>query len=570
MTARILIVDDNPTNMKLAADVLESAGCEVVRAVDAEQAQATLASVTPHLILMDIALPGMDGLTLTRKLKADERYRPIPIVALTASAMKGDDIKALQAGCQGYITKPIDTRRFARQVLAFLPNHLAMDTTITVPVPVPVPVHTSEAPMSILVVDDSASNRKVLRAGLEPEGHTVFEAANGREALRVLDRERVDAIVSDILMPTMDGFRLCHEIRKSNKSFATMPFILYTSTYDSPGDRALAQTVGSDGYVLKPAPLPTLMQALREAQQKPHRHGQSSPPSVDESEVLEQYNAALVRKLEERNEQLQLTVAELEVAHSCILNLNRDLEMRVEQRTAALDAANKELESFSYSIAHDLRAPLRHISGFADLLRESVGEHLNEEGRCFVDKIMGAADRMDQLIQDLLAFARTARAPLAATEVDLESLLEEAFQAVQADTRERNIQWKRERLPRARGDQALLRQVFVNLISNAVKYTRTRSPAVIEIGHRVGRAHEVVVFVHDNGVGFDMRHAGTLFGVFQRLHGSEFEGTGIGLANAQRVIGRHGGRIWAEAAVDHGATFYFSLPAVDVPRKSGL
>jgi CheY-like chemotaxis protein/signal transduction histidine kinase len=561
MKVQILIVDDNPTNMKLAADVLEGAGCKAFRAGDAEEALAMLVDRKPDLILMDLEMPGMDGFTLTARLKSDDRYRRIPIVALTASAMKGDDVKALSAGCQGYITKPIDTRRFVQQVFEFLPTSLQLQTTSDKA------LRGGQPSMRLLVVDDSTANRKLLRARLENEGHSVREAANGREALQMLDREPIDGIVSDILMPLMDGFRLCREIRGSGHSYAGAPFILYTATYDSPADRQLATAVGADDYLIKPAPLETIMESLRKAQgiSRP----QESPPRSPEEEVdvLEQYNAALVRKLEERNMQLQRSLTDLQTAHAHILELNECLEIRVEQRTAALEVANKELESFSYSVAHDLRAPLRHICGYAEFLRETAGNQLNEECQGFVDKIMGSAKRMDQLIADLLSFARTARTELAVSEVNLNSLLDEALQAVHNEIQGRDIQWKREPLPKVRGDPALLRQVFINLISNAIKYTRPRPLGVIEIGYRPGRTHEVVLFVRDNGVGFDMRHAGHLFGVFQRLHAApEFEGTGIGLANVQRIVARHGGRVWAESSVDHGATFYCTLPPASAPK----
>lgn len=559
MDARILIVEDNPTNLRLAKEILEDAGCSVEQAIDAEEAQALLGQTSPDLILMDIALPGMDGLSLTRKLRADARFKDIPIVALTASAMKGDAAKALAIGCQGYITKPIDTRRFAQQILEFLPIQSQVVVEAS---------HPADAPEIeiILVVDDSATNRKLLRAGLEAEGFVVLEAANGVQALDVLERERVDALISDILMPCMDGFRLCSEIRKSEKGYAVLPFILYTATYDSPGDRELASTVGADGYVLKPAPIPVLLEALRKARLGVPRTRPPMEARPADSYVLEQYSAALVRKLEERNCELQRALTMLQSAHEQIVELNCHLEARVEQRTAALEAVNKALESFAYSVAHDLRAPLRHICCFAELLKESAGVQLSDTCQGYISKITTAAKRMDQLISDLLAFSRSGRTTLAATPVELEPVLEEALQSVQADAPGRNIVWHRTPLPAGHADPAMLRQVFINLLSNAIKYTRNRDPAVIEIGHCAGRAHEVVVFVRDNGVGFDMRHSRQLFGVFQRLHSDgEFEGTGIGLASAHQIIVRHGGRIWAEAVVNQGATFYFSVPAADAP-----
>jgi signal transduction histidine kinase len=418
--------------------------------------------------------------------------------------------------------------------------------------------------MNLLIVDDYPNNRKLLRAALEAEGHRVAEASDGVEALDVLGRDCMDAVISDILMPRMDGFRLCREIRKGEKLNCGMPVVLYTATYNSPSDRELAQTVGADCYLLKPAPTAALLDAVREAQQKARRRPTSNVTEVEEAYVLEQYSAALVRKLDHRNSELQEALVDLQDAHEHILALNRNLETRVTQRTAALAAANEELEAFSFSVSHDLRAPLLHIDGFAQLLQESTAGRLDEKSREYLEHIVGAARRMGELIQALLTFARTSRAQLNLADVDLEEVLEGALAEVRGDTQSRNIQWQRGRLPKARGDATLLGQVFVNVIANAIKYTRTRYPAVIEIGARPGRADEVVVFVRDNGVGFDLRYADRLFGVFQRLHrADEFEGTGIGLANAHRIVTRHGGAIWAEAAVDRGATFFFSLPRAE-------
>jgi signal transduction histidine kinase len=418
--------------------------------------------------------------------------------------------------------------------------------------------------MNLLIVDDYANNRKLLRAALEAEGHRVAEASDGVEALDMLGRDCVDAVISDILMPRMDGFRLCREIRKGEKLNCGIPVVLYTATYNSPSDRELAQIVGADCYLLKPSPTAALLDAVREAQQKARQRPIPEVTGVDDTYVLEQYSAALVRKLEHRNTELQEALGDLQVAHEHILALNQNLEIRVAQRTAALEAANEELEAFSFSVSHDLRGPLLHIDGFAQLLKESTAGRLDEEGAKYREYIVGAAERMGELIQALLTFARTGRAPLNLADVDLEEVLEWALAEVRGDTQSRNIQWQRSRLPKAHADAKLLGQVFVNLIANAIKYTRTRDPAVIEIGARPGRADEVVVFVRDNGVGFDLRYAERLFGVFQRLHrADEFEGIGIGLANAHRIVTRHGGAIWAEAAVDRGATFFFSLPRAE-------
>ena len=239
-----------------------------------------------------------------------------------------------------------------------------------------------------------------------------------------------------------------------------------------------------------------------------------------------------------------------------ILALNSALE----QRAAEVEAANTELESFSYSVSHDLRAPLRHIDGYIEMLTEEAGEHLGAQARRYLNVIADSSRQMSALIEDLLAFSRTGRTELHMGRVDLDALLQEVVENLEMVTRGRNIKWEIAPLPAVTGDYSMLRQVFANLLGNAIKYTRPRELAHIEVGCAEDEDGKSVFFVRDDGVGFDMQHAGKLFGIFQRLHrAAEFEGTGIGLANVRRIIARHGGRVWAHAEPDRGATFYFSL-----------
>ena len=238
----------------------------------------------------------------------------------------------------------------------------------------------------------------------------------------------------------------------------------------------------------------------------------------------------------------------------------RQLNQELANRAAQLDASNKELEAFAYSVSHDLRAPLRHMAGFGELLRKSAAASLNEKGRHYLGIILEAASRMGSLIDDLLAFSRIGRAEAHKTMVDLNQIVQEVVAEARQDAKARSIVWKIDPLPVCHGDRAMLRVAFVNLIGNAVKFTRTRPQAEIEIGCTNQDGADAVLFVRDNGVGFDMKYANKLFGVFQRLHPQDsFEGTGIGLATVQRILHRHGGRAWAEGEVDGGATFYFSL-----------
>jgi light-regulated signal transduction histidine kinase (bacteriophytochrome) len=241
--------------------------------------------------------------------------------------------------------------------------------------------------------------------------------------------------------------------------------------------------------------------------------------------------------------------------------INETLEQRVLARTAELDSTNKELEAFSYSVAHDLRAPLRHMDGFIRLLKKHSWASLDERNQRYLGIISDSARQMGLLIDDLLAFSRVGRAELQLLPVSLQQLVQEAMQELREETQGRNIAWKISQLPEVMADRSMMRLVMINLLANAVKFTGKRERAEIEVGTSSNEADGIVVFVRDNGVGFDMEYADKLFGVFQRLHpAEEYEGTGIGLANVQRIIHRHRGRTWARGEVDQGATFYFSLP----------
>lgn len=278
----------------------------------------------------------------------------------------------------------------------------------------------------------------------------------------------------------------------------------------------------------------------------------------DELQVLANAFNTMAAKVTDHRTQLEAKRDELRA-------LNQELERRVTERTAQLQETNRELEAFSYSVSHDLRAPLRAIDGFSKILEEEHVAELNDDARRLLQVVRRSTQQMGQLIDDLLAFARLGRKSVEQTWVDMTALATMAAEDTRHAGDGRSIALVVHSLPPAVGDRALLRQVFLNLLENAFKFTRTRDPAHIEIGHGEHAGHKVY-FVRDNGVGFDPRYADKLFGVFQRLHrADEYEGTGVGLALVQRIVHRHGGHVWAEGAVNEGATIYFSLSAEATP-----
>ena len=392
----------------------------------------------------------------------------------------------------------------------------------------------------ILLAEDSPTQAERLRLLLEEKGYRVELARNGIEGLEKVRSTPPDLIISDVIMPGMDGYAFCNEIKSSDDT-RRIPFILFTDRH-APKDVVDGLLRGADNFIPKSSSDQYLLERVeRIFEQLQHRRkghlnveivvrvgDREIPISADKQQIFE----LLIATLEETG--------------------------LANQQLAVL---NQELESFSYSVSHDLRAPLRHIGGFVELLRQDSAASLDEASRGHLDRIARATRHMAQLIDDLLAFSRMGRAEFLRGQVDLAALADEVVEELRERDAGRAVSLHRAALPEVTGDAAMLRVVLTNLVANALKYSRTREHPEIEIGAVDDRPGEAVVFVRDNGVGFDMQYADKLFGVFQRLHhADEFEGTGIGLATVRRIVHRHGGRTWAEGEPGRGATFYFSLP----------
>jgi PAS domain S-box-containing protein len=321
------------------------------------------------------------------------------------------------------------------------------------------------------------------------------------------------------------------------------------------------EAIGRHSQELLQTIFPTPLEDIRAELLRTNRwEGELKKTKADGTQVVVASRWSLRRDEQERPVAILETnndITERKRREEEIQGLNQELA----KRSAELESINKELEAFAYSVSHDLRAPLRHMAGYAEMLQKKASSFVDEKSNHYMEMIMDSAKRMGNLIDDLLAFSRIGRAETQKTLFSLAQLVKEALAEVQQDTEGRNIAWEIGALPEFYGDHSMLRLVMVNLISNAIKFTRPRPQAKIEIGCANGNADDLVVFVRDNGVGFEMKYVNKLFGVFQRLHHSDaFEGTGIGLATVQRIMHRHGGKVWAEGLVDSGATFYFSAP----------
>lgn len=391
--------------------------------------------------------------------------------------------------------------------------------------------------LNILLVEDNEGDERLIRELLGEQHLIRFNvdlASSLKESESKIPENKFDIILLDLGLPDSNGLETLFKFKALFPELATI--IILTGLNDTEvGLKAVNS--GAQDYIIK--------------------------GHVDSDKLLKSIIYSYERS--RLNNELKSQIEARKFAEKEILKLNSELEQRILDRTAQLKIVNLELEAFSHSVSHDLRAPLRHINGFAEILKEEYYDQLPEKAKNYLDTISDSAKKMNILIDDLIKLSRTNRIELKKSMLKMNQVLDDALSEVQPLLENRKVDINISTLPEVIGDYNLLRLVWVNLLDNAIKYTRPRKKAVINIDYKEEK-EEFIFCIHDNGVGFDMNYAQKLFGAFQRLHSTdEFEGTGIGLSNVRRIISRHSGRTWAEAELDKGASFYFSLPkkAVD-------
>jgi two-component system sensor histidine kinase/response regulator len=419
----------------------------------------------------------------------------------------------------------------------------------------------SAAKASILVVDDREDKRLAIGTIIDELGEEVVNVSSGKEALRRLLQQDFAVILLDVNMPGMDGFETAYLMRQRKNSEHT-PIIFITAVSDTDNHVSRGYSLGAVDYILTPVlpeVLRTKVSVFVESFKKTRelkRQTEQLREARNELEVRVQERTA---ELAIANASLQAEVAERQRIEEDIRKMNTELEQRVDERTCELALANQELEAFTYSVAHDLQAPLRNIESYAQMLQEDFAAGMPADAQQFLERIGARSRYMAQLVSDLLNLSRIGKQGLKFQETKIGLIVEELVTAIKQETKNRQIEWMIGELSSFACDPSLVKQVFANLLSNAVKYSKPRLEARIEIG-QMTEDGETSIFVRDNGVGFDMQYADKLFGVFQRLHpAGEFEGTGVGLATAARIVRKHGGRIWAEGEEGKGAAFHFTL-----------
>lgn len=506
-SATVLVIDDSVTFRERLREALEADGYTVATAASGEEGLKVAANRRPNAIVVDGEMPGIDGATVIRRIRLDGALRGTPCVLLTAARESEAELRALDAGADAFIRKDEELGLVLARLAAVMRDAGGSEPQAP----------SLLGPHKVLAIDDDPDSVHALTSALRDEGLDVAIARSGEEALEVLAVQAMDCILLDDEMPGLGGLETCRSI-KSAPVVRDIPVIVMTSHTERSVELLAA---GADDCIAKTAEL-SLVGAHVRAQIRRKQQN-------DETRRI-------------REQRLRGELAEARAA------LAEELQRK-----------NAELEAFTSSVSHDLRAPLRSIDSFTRMLEEDYGERLDDTGRNYIQRVRGATRRMSELIEDLLKLARVSAVELRRQPVDVTAEARSILGQLGDREPSRAVEVRIADGLAVEADRGLLRTMLENLLANAWKYTARTERAVIEVG-ATDETGERVIFVRDNGAGFDAAQAGKLFRPFQRLHAaSEFEGTGIGLATVLRIVTRHGGRVWAEGSLGAGATVYFRL-----------
>jgi len=518
----VLVIEDSPTFLEVVRRALEGGGYAVLAAASGEQGLRLAAMHRPDALIVDGQLPGMDGPTVIRRIRLDQALRGVPCLLLTGSESGDAELQALDAGADAFVRKDGDLDVVLARLGAVLRRAGGA----------PDEVSPLLSPKRILVVDDSEIYLQAIAMTLRGDGHEVVTAGSGEAAIAILAAQTMDCVLLDIEMPGLGGMETCRQIKASAR-LREVPVIMVTASHDR---RAMMEglAAGADDYIVKSNELELL---------KARVHAQIRRKQLDDEG-------------QRRREALLRGEIDAAVARAALQEADAKAALANE-----LERQNRELEAFAYSVSHDLRSPLRSIDAFSLALLEDEADALSDSGRAYLRQVRASAQRMRQLIDDLMLLSRIGRTELVRKAVCVSDIAR-AVAAELADTApDRDVAFSISAGLMAHADAGLVRVLLENLLGNAWKFTAKRAAARIEFG-AIEDHGGVAFFVQDNGAGFDRAHARSLFTPFTRLHSEqEFAGTGIGLATVHRIVDRHGGRAWAEGAVGVGATIFFTLPA---------
>ena len=531
--SRILIVEDSETQALKLRELLEREAWDVVTAQDAEQALEEINRRVPDLVILDFWLPGIRGDELCQRIRMNINTRGIPILMMTAEDQGQSEVHALAGGADDYVSKSDDDDILLIRVRSLLRKSRRQMSVLG-----PTDAYFRQA--RILAIDDSRTYLEYLTEELKAEGYLVENAPSGPDGLALLERRGFDCILLDLMMPEMDGIEVCRRIHEIRYRMSDPVVVLMLTAHETKDDMTRGLDAGADDFVGKSSDIGVVKGRVR---------------ALLRRKFFQEENLRIIEEL--KNKEMETLRARLEKEAA---DGRAAIADRLRETGAELEWANKELEAFTYSVSHDLRAPLRVADGFSRILIEDYAGQLDSEGLRMLAVIREHMQKMGDLIDDLLTLSRLGRKELQKKPVDMTAQARDAVEEMRWQENGAHVDARVGDLPRIQGDPALIKQVWINLISNAFKYTRRAAAPQVEISADAGE-RETVFRVRDNGAGFDMKYVHKLFGVFQSLHpADEFEGTGVGLAIVQRVIHRHGGRVWAEGELNKGATFYFALP----------